>query len=411
MLTLDSLAFLQTPAGKRLLREAAEVRATSTGDLQTLTRLRSRHSPEAASAALETVALRERARRKFSLAGQMFFTRDALEQASGEVVAQHVAARFAGSSHVLDLCCGIGGDSIAIAANARVTAIDRDPLRLAIARINATVYGVADRITFLCADIIQSPLPAADAAYCDPGRRSDTGRIFDVRRYEPPLAAVLHIAAGLPACGIKVAPGIRDTDLPSSAGSEAEFIQQDGDLKQATLWLGRLRTTARRATLLPAGETLVSGACTSTVPVPALPPRRVLYEPAAAVIRAHLVEGLAGTLGSTKLDDSIAYLSGDTLVPTPFATAYAIEEWHPFNLQALRRRLRELGVGGVVVKKRGSPLDPQELERLLHLDARVDARVDTPADGRAASARRTLVLTHVIGRHAVLICSEHPLAR
>jgi hypothetical protein len=62
----------------------------------------------------------------------------------------------------------------------------------------------------------------------------------------------------------------------------------------------------------------------------------------------------------------------------------------PFNLKRLRRRLQDLRVGRVVVKKRGSPLEPEELERALALDG---------------SEWRILVLTRVNGRHAVLICS------
>jgi hypothetical protein len=122
-------------------------------------------------------------------------------------------------------------------------------------------------------------------------------------------------------------------------------------------------------------------------------PGAVLYEPDGAVIRAHLVEQLAGRLNATKLDPDIAYLTAGAYTPTPFARAYTIEEHLPFNLKKLRARLRALHVGRVVVKKRGSPLDPADLIRRLRL---------------RGTDERTLFLTHLDGRPAVLI--GRPLA-
>ena len=84
-----SFAALLTPAGQALLDEAVRSDLSEVARLRTLTRLRSRGSTELASAALETAVLRQRASRKFSRAAEMYFTRDALEQASGEAIAAH----------------------------------------------------------------------------------------------------------------------------------------------------------------------------------------------------------------------------------------------------------------------------------------------------------------------------------
>lgn len=63
------------------------------------------------------------------------------------------AKRVAQSGMVIDLCCGAGGNAIGFArAGLRVIAIELDPLRLAAARHNAHVYGVADRIAFMQGD-------------------------------------------------------------------------------------------------------------------------------------------------------------------------------------------------------------------------------------------------------------------
>lgn len=393
MLTLETLAFLRTPAGTALLAEAAAIAADTPDRLRAISRLRKRHPPELAAAALETVWLRARAAGKFPEAARMFFTAEALEQASSAAVAAHVAKRYTGrAGHVLDLGCGIGANTIALARVARVTAIERDPLRLALARANAEALGVAGRVTFMQADMLCDRLPVAEAAFCDPGRRTaEGGRIFDPRRYEPPLDAVLSLAERFPAFGIKVAPGLRDAELPP--GCEAEFIQEGGTLKLAMLWLGAFAGAARRATLLPAGETL---AFAPSAPLAVREPRAVLYEPQPAAIRARLIQQLGHALDASRIDETTALLSGDLARPTPFATAYTIDEWLPFNLKALQRRLRELGVGRVVVKTRASPLDPQQLERMLKLHG---------------PEERALVLTRVLGRHAALLCRRVDTSR
>ncbi|GBE86543.1 Trimethylguanosine synthase [Sparassis crispa] len=56
---------------------------------------------------------------------------------------------------VLDAFCGVGGNAIAFARTCeRVIALDISPVRLALARHNAALYGVADRIEFILADFL-----------------------------------------------------------------------------------------------------------------------------------------------------------------------------------------------------------------------------------------------------------------
>jgi len=57
--------------------------------------------------------------------------------------------RRANKKHVVDVCCGAGGNAIGFArAGCSVTAIEIDSARLAMAKHNAAVYGVADRIAW-----------------------------------------------------------------------------------------------------------------------------------------------------------------------------------------------------------------------------------------------------------------------
>src|SRR5439155_23361170 len=129
---------LQTRAGRADLTEADAVAPDERSFLGHFTRLSKRHEPPTARAALATAILRRRAAVKFSRAPSMFFEREALEQSSGEAVARHRARRMvrAGVGRVADLCCGLGGDAIALAERAEVVAVDLDPLRLRLCELN-----------------------------------------------------------------------------------------------------------------------------------------------------------------------------------------------------------------------------------------------------------------------------------
>lgn len=69
-----------------------------------------------------------------------------------EAIAARIAERCRCNT-VVDAFCGAGGNAIQFAFTCeRVIAIDVDPIKVALARWNARVYGVDDRITFLVGD-------------------------------------------------------------------------------------------------------------------------------------------------------------------------------------------------------------------------------------------------------------------
>ena len=57
---------------------------------------------------------------------------------------------------IVDGFCGVGGNAIQFAFTCeRVIAIDIDPAKIQLARHNAAVYGVADRIEFIVGDFFK----------------------------------------------------------------------------------------------------------------------------------------------------------------------------------------------------------------------------------------------------------------
>ncbi|MEV5394650.1 methyltransferase domain-containing protein [Streptomyces cellulosae] len=359
---MNDLAPLLTPEGRALLDEVRDTDPAQ--ELAVATRLRRDHPAELVSAALGQARLRQRAVAKFGAedAARMFFTPNGVEQSTRRSVAAYRAERLraAGVRSVADLCCGIGGDAIALArAGIRVLAVDRDPQTAAAARANAEALGLAGLIEVREADVTEVDTSGYDAVFVDPARRSSKrGRIFDPEAYSPPLSWAVGAALKAPkAAALKIAPGIPHAAVPAEA--EAEWISDGGDVKEAVLWFGTAPGTVR-ATLLPGPRTLVSRG----LPDPEVRPvGRYLYEPDGAVIRSHLVAEAAEPLDGGLIDPTIAYITADTLTPTPYATAYEITDQLPFNVKKLKALLREREVGVLTVKKRGSAVEPEELRR------------------------------------------------
>lgn len=267
MTDLDSFTALLTPEGRALLDAVAG--HDPADELATATRLRRDHPAPLVSAALGQARLRQRAAVKFGAdAARMFFTPHGVEQATRTEVAAHRAARIAalGVRSVADLCCGIGGDAVALArAGVRVLAVDRDPVTAAVARANAEALGLAELIEVREAEVAEVEVGGYDAVFVDPARRGGRGgRVFDPEAYSPPLSWAVEAALRAPVAALKIAPGVPHEAIPPQA--EAEWISYGGDVKEAVLWFGgagapegvRPAPGSVRATLLPAGEQLWS---------------------------------------------------------------------------------------------------------------------------------------------------------
>lgn len=360
---LDDFSALRTAEGSALLEELRGLRPAE--ELAAATRLRRTRPAPLVSAAIGQARLRDRAVAKFGAAdaGRMFFTPGGVEQATREPVAAYRARRFAesGVRRVADLCCGIGGDALALArAGIAVLAVDRDPLTAEVARANAEALGLADLVTVACGDVTEVDTAGYDAVFVDPARRGGRGRIFDPEAYSPPLSWAVEAARAAPLAALKVAPGVPHEAIPADAAGE--WVSDGGDLKEAVLWFGGGAPPpgTATATLLP-GPYRLTGRGLPDPPVRKV--GRFLYEPDAAVIRAHLVAEVAEELGGALIDATIAFVTTDAPHPTPYAKGYEITDVLPFGVKRLKALLREREVGVLTVKKRGSAMEPEELRR------------------------------------------------
>ncbi len=384
MAQLDALV---SDTGRELLDRLAGEDGGNQELLRLAEALRRDYPAELVAAAMTLRELRLRARVKFERADDMYFTRAGLEQGSGERLSRHRAARFRGAGPFADLCTGIGGDLIALAGEDRTLAVDRDPLHLRMAVLNAAVYGVRDAVRAWEGDVRWAALDAIGAIFIDPARRDERGRT-GAGRSEPPLEWCFGLAERVAKVGIKAAPGVDRDRVP--AGWELEFVAEGRELKEAALWSPALATSARRATILPGGETLVAA---SGEPVAIRAPGEFLYDPNPAVTRAGLVEELARAIGGWKIDRLIGFVSSDEAFGSPFARTLRIVRSMPWHLKRIAAELRGLDVGAVDIRRRGLAGDVEEVRRRLRL---------------VGSRRVTLAMTRVDDRPWCLICEDVP---
>ncbi len=413
----DSLEFLASESGFELLATALTLPEDR---LVRITTLRRKYPPETVQVAVEQLELRRRAKAKFSNADSMFFTPEGLEQSTSEGVAEFRASRFPLDSPILDACCGIGGDAVALSRRAKVLSVDSDPAVAFCAQHNVSLpVGNTDsrsQSKVLCADA--TGLDLADLrksgirfAFFDPSRRADSRaggrkRVADSREYSPPLSWTSQLREHFAGTAVKVSPAIDDETLLASGG-RVEFISDRGECKEAVLWFDELsrgfpavlpisyemsgfRSDAKySATLLRPGTPPVTLHPFECSPILLSEPQKWLYEPDPAVIRAHLLPELGSILGASLIDFSIAYMTAPKEFETPFASSYKIIVTLPFNFKLIQAKLRQLGGKITVVKKRGVIHEPDQVRKSLK---------------PCGEAEYTLVLTHRGEKQIAMIC-------
>ena len=323
------------------------------------------HPPGLVAAVLGQSRLRSRARAKFGpFAERMLFTEAGLEQATRLSVAAQHAGRFqrAGISWVADLGCGIGADALALASlDLEVTAVERDEVTAAVAAYNLAPWSNA-RVEQANAE--DADLAGIGGVYLDPARRDGSRRLSDPADWSPSLDFAFDLASRYPT-GVKLGPGIDRELIPDDA--EAQWVSVDRDVVELGLWFGVLaRPGIRRSALVIGGHGVAELTAEADSPdegVGAL--GEYLYEPDGAVIRARLIGDLARALDGRMLAPTIAYITADTAIETPFASAFRVVADFPLDQRALKREIAARGIGTLEIKKRGVDIDPAAFRTAL----------------------------------------------
>ena len=227
-------------------------------------------------------------------------------------------------------------------------------------------------VALLRADAL-APVTRGAVLVADPARRTGAGR-RTWRAFTPDLDALVDAADGRDLV-VSTAPGLDFATAPWAA--EVELVSLDGRVREAALWSAGLATTGpssgrRRATVLsshgPGWE--LTDADDDTCGV-----REVgewLVDPDGAVVRAGLVRQYGARHGLGRIDEHLAYLTGDT--PPP-GRAFRVLEDGRYSEKVLRQVLRRRGVGRVEILVRGLDVDPALLRPRLKLQGPDEATV------------------------------------
>ena len=217
--------------------------------------LREQHGPELAAIVSSAAQLQLAARAKLSPPGKpdcVWWVSDkSLQQATPWQVAR-IKADWFGEEPIHDLCCGIGGDAIQLAARGIVTAVELDPVTAAMADANLRGSGDENRNgRVVCADVTTIDLQKGSAFHLDPDRRPVGRRRSDPHAFQPSWPEVSKMLERASGAVIKLAPA---STIPEDRIPPTEFhrswISLAGSVReQSLLWgsaIDRASTSPRR---------------------------------------------------------------------------------------------------------------------------------------------------------------------
>lgn len=379
----------------RRLAECVEAQPAAasidTRDAAAIARLRKRWDADLVAAALELAEARRKAAGKFEDPSRLWCDVAGVEQASGAGVAAWKARRMRESlgaeAAILDVCCGVGGDAMALAAaGLQVTAVDLDARRAWMAGCNAgceTLVADAESLSL-----------AGVALHADPARRDERGgrRSWSLEDHQPGRAWIERAMREARAAAIKFSPGVDRREF-GDIPIEWEFIEEGARLVQAVAWCGAFARDpgATRATRISDGA---GAGSVSTISGPpracayregALAPGVWISEPAPALERADLLAHAAGP-AATEIAPGLGLLASEAPLPSPWFEGFRFVEECPARAEAVLEALQRHGLAARSVRVRGKAVDADAMTRAIRARPDGDAVVFAFRRGVRATA-------------------------
>ncbi len=357
--TNEIIDYLISEEGERALHLAKELDFSRVSDVA---RLRKICTIEQSRAVIELSELRKRASEKFRLSDKMFFDRVGYEQSSGEDVAGYKAGRFyrqIGEEKVADLCCGIGGDTIALCKRGDVLACDISAERIRMTELNVGVYDVCDRCEFICDDVSRLVFEDVSAFHIDPDRRRGMQRGFSIEQMSPGVEVINELLKRVPNGAIKLSPACDYEELPWEG--EIELISSHGRCKQLILWTGKFASVRKRATSITSGESI-----SDDIPVryKVSDIGEYLYDPDACCSRLNLLGQLAYLGELDFLAPGQIVLTANEVRRVPLAKIFKVMDLMPYREDKLLKYFRN-NKYSVTVKPRGVDINVDRLSKRL----------------------------------------------
>ena len=376
----EDFRWLLGDSAQTLLVAAQEAFVDQVNAISIAKRLRKQTTAARAAMVMEQAQLRIRGREKFAFADQMYFTRRGFEQATGAELAVYKASRFADCDRVADICCGLGGDLIALASRpgssgssseSTTVGVDSDDVTALFAARNLEVHlnGQQDsgiqqakgrknwvqRTTFE-----KLNLSEFDGLHLDPDRRTER-RTVHGNRFSPSLEEVYTITCPKQMISIKVAPATPVDDyFPQQL--YREWIGDRRECKQQLLWSGgecaRLCEMfgSRTATVVLGDQVHQFSVREDQVDVRAgvvEQAQKYLYEPHATVLAARLTDAMAVQYGARRSASDIPYLFSEEPIEHPLLSGFRVVSVMPMDMKVIMKSLNKYDLGRLEIKRRG----------------------------------------------------------
>ncbi|MCC9641476.1 methyltransferase domain-containing protein [Rhodopirellula sp. JC740] len=327
-----------------------------------------------------------------------WITRRAIQQATTHDVANFKAAWF-GEETVADICCGIGGDLIALARRGKAIGVDYDTSVLSFTRANLHTANVSAELR--CLDAQNTPadtlLDGADYLHIDPDRRSGSQRHVRPEEWMPTWDKTFTLLKQSKGALVKMAPA---TELDDAVASECHrmWISSSGSVREQTAIWGQLPCIplsfqssvedvrsdhwlgGRSAVVLKSGEPHVFSGSADQLDVRAevaSKPQQWMIDPDAAVRAAGLTDAFAVAHGAAVLGKPSGFLTSDsplsaasdvdasTSQSNTLAIVAKIRDQISCDDRALRRYFRKQNSYPEIIKIRGVDMDPAKLQKKL----------------------------------------------
>ncbi|MCX9085719.1 MAG: methyltransferase domain-containing protein [Candidatus Methanoperedens sp.] len=282
--------------------------------------------------------------------------KEGLQLATPEIVAKYIAKRLK-TNIIADLGCGIAGQVIFFARECRkVYAVDKDPEKLHYAKENCRLYGV-DNVEFILGDAlspeVKEKVSDADIIFSDPARPlSEKERTLETLK--PPITEIIKIYSDIiPDLAFHAPPQMPPERLKLDC--EREYLSLNGQLNRLTLYMGSLKCCDRSAVVLP-GEKRLCISDASHIKESQL--CEYVYEPEPSVVKAGLLDDLAGTLAHEqkeifffKSDERRTLLTAPMLVKSQFfKDIYRVVGRTEMDMAKLKIVLRSQNAKNVVLR-------------------------------------------------------------
>jgi predicted RNA methylase len=326
---------------------------------------------------LEQVHIKNKSKEKFPRAELMKFTSESLSQSSSMQVSEYRTWKMRNQlgtiKNALDICAGVGGDTIAMALRWNVIAVEKDKQIMDMLKHNCSVYNVQKKINFVQEDINElllnqefiQTIKDSDVIFFDPSRRKDGKRTVKMEEYEPSLLLIKEFKKYNKNICVKISPG---TDLSRiKYDCDTEVVSYKGEVKDIILWFGALKKDENirtiMATKLPERITIEKNE--KEVDIKLERPLQYIYEPDPAFIKAKLITEIAEKHNLKKMSKNSIYLTSNNKINNSILKSYKVIETTNIDYTKINQILENHSIGKVDFKSKIVDIDNKNLHKKI----------------------------------------------